>query len=78
MSARKAKMITNCGEMKSEYDSSTGVRARFYRPKTRVTTHGLDDELILYFTKKARKKKVAYQTLTSAALREYVQEHADD
>ena len=38
----------------------------------------LDDDLIPYFKKRAGEKKIDYQTLVNAALREYVQQHAID
>ena len=78
MSAGNTKGMTNGFEMKREYDFSKGVRGRFYRPKKLSTTIRLDDDLILYFKKKASEKKVGYQTLLNAALREYVRDHATD
>jgi uncharacterized protein (DUF4415 family) len=62
-------------ELKEEYDFSKGVRGRFYQPKKKTTTIRLDDDLILYFKKKAGEKKIGYQTLVNAALREYVHHH---
>ena len=59
-------------ELKHEYDFSKGIRGRFYQPKKRPTTIRLDDDLILYFKKKASEQKVGYQTLINAALRDYV------
>lgn len=58
--------------MKTEYDFSKGIRGRFYQPKKRSTTIRLDDDLILYFKKKAGREKIGYQTLVNSALREYV------
>ena len=78
MSASNTKAMTDEYVMKKEYDFSKGVRGRFYSPKKRSTTIRLDDDVILYFKKKASEKKVGYQTLVNAALREYVQEHATD
>ena len=65
-------------ELDEEYDFSQGVRGRFYRPKKRSTTIRLDDDVILYFKKKAGEKKVGYQTLVNAALREFVKNHPVD
>ena len=65
-------------QLRKEYDFSGGVRGRFYRPTKKTTTIRLDDDIILYFKKKAGEKKVGYQTLVNAALREYVEEHATD
>ena len=78
MSTKHTKVMTDEYEMKDEYDFSKGIRGRFYSPKKRSTTIRLDDDVILYFKKKASEKKVGYQTLVNAALREYVQEHAID
>ena len=74
---KESSMKTNPEEfdLKKEYDFSHGVRGRFYRPTKRTTTIRLDDDIILYFKKKAGEKKVGYQTLVNAALREYVEEH---
>lgn len=65
-------------EIRDEYDFSKGVRGRFYQPKKRTTTIRLDDDLILFFKKQASEKKVGYQTLVNAALREYVHHHATE
>jgi uncharacterized protein (DUF4415 family) len=59
-------------EMKKEYDFSKGIRGRFYRPKKKSTTIRLDDDVILFFKKKAGEDKQGYQTLVNAALREYI------
>ena len=65
-------------ELKKEYDFSRGIRGRFYQPTKKTTTIRLDDDVILYFKKKAGEKKVGYQTLVNAALREYIQGHGTD
>ena len=78
MSGNSTKVMTDEYELKKEYDFSEGVRGRFYSPKKRSTTIRLDDDVILYFKKKASEKKVGYQTLVNAALREYVHDHATD
>jgi len=64
--------------LKAEYDFSRGVRGRFYQPTKKTTTIRLDNDIILYFKKKAGERKVGYQTLVNAALREYVTGHATD
>jgi predicted DNA binding CopG/RHH family protein len=56
-------------EMKDEYDFSGGIRGRFYKPKKVPTTLRLDDDIILYFKKRASEEKVPYQTLINAFLR---------
>ena len=63
-------------ELEREYDFSTAVRGRFFRPKKKSTTIRLDEDLILFFKKRASEQKVGYQTLVNAALRDYVQEHS--
>jgi len=65
-------------EMKDEYDFSKGVRGRFYHPKKISTSIRLDDDIILYFKKKASEDKVGYQTLMNAALRDFVHHHVKD
>jgi uncharacterized protein (DUF4415 family) len=44
------------------------------REKRSITIR-LDDDLLLYFKKKAGERKVGYQTLVNEALREYVNRH---
>ena len=78
MREKSTKAMTDEYEMKKEYDFSKGIRGRFYSPKKRSMTIRLDDDLILYFKKRAGEQKVGYQTLVNAALREYVHEHATD
>ncbi len=56
-------------EIMDEYDFSGGVRGRFYKPKKVPTTLRLDDDIILFFKKKASEEKVPYQTLINAYLR---------
>jgi len=63
-------------EMKSEYDFSEGVRGRFYSPKKISTSIRLDDDVIMYFKRKASEEKTGYQTLMNAALREFIQHSA--
>ena len=70
--------MTDEYEMKDEYDFSSGVRGRFRTPKKKPTTIRLDDDLILFFKKKAGEQKIGYQTLVNSALREFVNHHATD
>ncbi|MBN2826165.1 MAG: BrnA antitoxin family protein [Campylobacterales bacterium] len=60
-------------EIKEEYDFSGGVRGRFYKPKKVPTTLRLDDDIVLYFKKRASEEKVPYQTLINALLRKELQ-----
>ena len=59
-------------ELPNEYDftGKPGRRGRFYSPKKVSVTIRLDDDVVLYFKKLASLKKVGYQTLINAALRE--------
>jgi len=63
-------------ELEPEYDFSDGIRGRFFHPKKRSTTIRLDEDVILFFQKKAGEKKVGYQSLVNAALREYLHDHS--
>ncbi len=63
-------------ELENEYDFSKGIRGRFYNPQKKSTTIRLDDDIILYFKKKAGEQKMGYQTLMNSALREYIHNHA--
>ncbi len=60
-------------ELKDDYDFRDGVRARFYKPKKIPTTLRLDNDIILYFKKRASEEKVPYQTLINALLRKELQ-----
>lgn len=75
MKERSMKSTDEAFQIKDEYDFSGGVRGRFYQPTKRTTTIRLDDDIILYFKKKASEQKAGYQTLVNAALREYVHHH---
>ncbi|MBV5278614.1 MAG: BrnA antitoxin family protein [Campylobacteraceae bacterium] len=56
-------------EMLDDYDFSGGTRGRFYKPKKVPTTLRLDNDIILYFKKKASEQKVPYQSLINEFLR---------
>ncbi|MCI0469718.1 MAG: BrnA antitoxin family protein [Nitrospirae bacterium] len=59
-------------ELKKEYDLSKGfIRGRFYMPHKVSVSLRLDDDLLLRFKKMASEKKIGYQTLINAALREH-------
>ncbi len=75
MKSGSTKAMTEKHEMQDEYDFKHGIRGRFYRPEKRSITIRLDDDLLLYFKKKAGERKVGYQTLVNEALREYVNRH---
>ena len=78
MKEDNTKVMSDKYEMKDEYDFSSGVRGRFHNPKKKSTTIRLDDDLILFFKKRAGEQKIGYQTLVNAALREFVKQHAVD
>ena len=78
MSDNNTKHMSDDFELEEEYDFSGGIRGRFYRPKKRATTIRLDDDILLYFKKKASERKVGYQTLVNAALRDYVNHHVNE
>lgn len=61
--------------LKDEYDFSKGIRGRFYSPRKKSTTIRLDNDVILYFKKKASEEKIGYQTLMNSALREFIHNH---
>ncbi|HPB66032.1 MAG TPA: BrnA antitoxin family protein [Spirochaetales bacterium] len=61
--------------LKEEYDFSNGVRGRFYSPSKVSTSIRLDNDVILFFKKKASEEKIGYQTLLNMALREYINHH---
>ena len=60
-------------ELKDDYDFSDGTRGRFYKPKKVPTTLRLDNDIILYFKKKASEQKVPYPSLINALLRKEIQ-----
>jgi len=60
-------------EMLDDYDFSCGTRGRFYKPKKVPTTLRLDNDIILYFKKKASEQKVPYQSLINEFLRKELQ-----
>ncbi len=75
MSKDNMKHIEDDFELEKEYDFSKGIRGRFYNPQKKTTTIRLDDDIILYFKKKAGEEKIGYQTLMNSALREYIHNH---
>jgi len=65
-------------EVKEEYNFNKGVRGRFYQPQKQTTTIRLDDDVILFFKKQAAERKVGYQSLLNAALRDYIKEQTQN
>ena len=61
-------------ELPEEYDYSgkEAIRGRFYSPNKKSVPIRLDDDIVLYFRKLAGIKKVGYQSLINAALRERI------
>ena len=58
--------------MRKEYDFTNAERGKFYRPKKIQKTLRLDEDIIEYFQKLSEKKKMGYQTLINAALRDSI------
>jgi uncharacterized protein (DUF4415 family) len=64
-------------ELEKEYDLSKGfIRGRFYRPHKVSVSLRLDDDILIRFKKIASEKKIGYQTLINAALREYFEKQS--
>ena len=74
MKENNMKKLEENFEFKDNYDFSRGIRGRFYKPKKISTSIRLDDDIILYFKKKAGEEKIGYQTLMNTALRDYIRE----
>uniref|UniRef100_A0A7C3E1X8 BrnA antitoxin of type II toxin-antitoxin system n=1 Tax=Gracilinema caldarium TaxID=215591 RepID=A0A7C3E1X8_9SPIR len=72
MSEDNMKHSEEAFELLPEYDFSKGVRGRFYSPKKVSTSIRLDNDILLYFKKKASEEKIGYQTLINMALRDYI------
>ena len=77
MSENNMKMSDDVFDLRAEYDFSHGTRGRFYQPKKVSTTIRLDDDVMLYFKKRASEEKIGYQTLMNMALREFINQHAE-
>jgi len=73
MNKSNMKMSEGKFEMSEEYDFTSGVRARFYEPKKISTSIRLDDDVVMFFKRKASEEKIGYQTLMNSALREAMQ-----
>lgn len=63
-------------ELKKEYDFSKGVVGRFYKPHKVSVSLRLDDDILIRFKKIASEKKIGYQTLINAVLREYFEKQS--
>ncbi len=75
MSEDSMKKSEDVFELRPEYDFSNAVRGRFYNPKKISTSIRLDDDIILFFKKRASESKIGYQTLMNMALREYISQN---
>jgi len=65
-------------QMKKEYNFSKGVRGRFYQPQKVQKTLRLDSDVILYFQRQSKIRKIGYQTLINETLRQVInQKYAD-
>ncbi len=54
------------------YDFSGAIRGRFYQSTKVTTTVELDNDLLLFLKKQARKQHVDYQILLNELLRDYM------
>lgn len=65
-------------ELPDEVDFTGAIRGRFYQPKKVSTTIRLDDDILLFFKKRAKEEHVPYQALINQHLRTYVQQSIHD
>lgn len=61
-------------ELPDEVDFTGAIRGRFYQPKKVSTTIRLDDDIVLFFKKRAKEEHVPYQALINQYLRNYVKQ----
>ena len=61
-------------ELPDEVDFTGAIRGRFYQPKKVSMTIRLDDDIVLFFKKKAKEEYVPYQALINHYLRNYVKQ----
>lgn len=68
------KMVNN---MKDEYDFSKGERGKFYNPNAKINLPiYLDDEVLKYFSEKAKAKGVEINTMINERLKKDIAEGA--
>lgn len=60
--------------MKKEYDFSKGVRGKFYRPQKVQKTIRLDQDVVTFYQKMAKRYGIPYQTLINLILKKFVAE----
>ncbi|MCB9024762.1 MAG: BrnA antitoxin family protein [Bdellovibrionaceae bacterium] len=63
--------------MKKEYDFSKSVRGKFYRPNKIQKTIRLDEDILSYFNRVAKKTGIPYQTLINMCLRKFANEESE-
>lgn len=63
--------------MKKEYDFTKGVRGKFYRPNKVQKTIRLDEDVLNYFNRMAKKTGIPYQTLMNMCLRKFANEESE-
>ena len=70
--------------MKKEYDFSKAIRGKFHRPNKVQKTIRLDEDILNYFNRMAKRTGIPYQTLINMCLRKFSNEesklviHLDD
>lgn len=62
--------------MKKEYDFNKAVRGKFYRSNKVQKTIRLDEDILDYFNRMAKKTGIPYQTLINMCLRKFANEES--
>ena len=60
--------------MKKEYNFSKGTRGKFFRPNKIQKTIRIDENVIKFYQKLAKKVGIPYQTLINLTLRKFCAE----
>ena len=63
--------------MKKEYDFSKGVKGKFHRPNKVQKTIRLDEDILNYFNRVAKRTGIPYQTLINMCLRKFANEESE-
>lgn len=60
--------------MKKEYNFSKGIRGRFYRAQKVQKTIRIDEDVLRFYQKLARRNRIPYQTLINLTLKKFAAE----